>query len=50
MGKEYAKQIHDADIPLETWLIDYRIQVLQELLHSGSQTGTEFTGYVVQDE
>ena len=50
VGKEYAKQIHDADIPLETWLIDYRIQVLQELLHSGSQTGTEFTGYVVQDE
>jgi D-alanyl-D-alanine carboxypeptidase len=50
VGKEYARQIHDADIPLETWLIDYRIQVLQELLHSGSRTGTEFTGYVVQDE
>ena len=50
VGKEYAKQIHEADIPLETWLIDYRIQVLQDLLHGGSQTGTEFTGYAVQDE
>ena len=26
------KAIHDADIPLETWLAEYRIQVLRDLL------------------
>ena len=32
VGKELAKEIHDADIPFETWLIDYRIRKLQEIV------------------
>ena len=31
VGKEYAKEIHEANIPLETWLIQYRIRLLKEL-------------------
>ena len=32
VGKEYAKEIHDANIPLETWLINHRVELLRELL------------------
>ena len=32
VGKEYAKEIHEADIPLETWLISHRVEVLRSLL------------------
>ncbi len=32
VGKELAKEIHDAGVPFETWLIDYRVRVLQDLL------------------
>ena len=32
VGKEFAKEIHDAGIPFETWLIGYRVRVLQEML------------------
>ena len=32
VGKEYAKEIHDANVPLETWLIDHRVKVLKELI------------------
>ena len=32
VGKELAKEIHDAGVPLETWLVDYRVRVLQDLL------------------
>ncbi len=32
VGKEYAKQIHEANIPLETWLINYRADVLRKLV------------------
>ena len=32
VGKELAKEIHDAGIPFETWLIRYRTQRLLELL------------------
>ena len=32
VGKEYAKQIHEANIPLETWLINYRAEVLRDLV------------------
>lgn len=32
VGKELAKEIHDAGVPFETWLIDYRIRVLRNLL------------------
>ncbi len=31
VGKENAKAIHDANIPLETWLIDHRLQILTDL-------------------
>ena len=31
VGKEYAKEIHEANIPFETWLIQYRIRLLKEL-------------------
>lgn len=32
VGKEFAKEIHEANIPLETWLIDYRIRTLQDMI------------------
>ena len=32
VGKELAKEIHDAGVPFETWLVDYRVRVLQNLL------------------
>ena len=37
VGKERAKEIHEANIPLETWLISYRVQVLQKML-KGEET------------
>ena len=32
VGKELAKEIHDANVPFETWLTDYRVRVLKDLL------------------
>ena len=32
VGKEFAKQIHDAGVPLETWLPGHRAEVIRELL------------------
>ena len=32
VGKELAKEIHDAGVPFETWLTDYRVRVLKDLL------------------
>ena len=32
VGKEFAKMIHDANVPMETWLVDYRGQTLREIL------------------
>ena len=37
VGKELAKQIHDANVPFETWLIGYRVRVLQNML-KGEET------------
>jgi len=47
VGKEFAKEIHDANIPYETWLASYRVKVLKELL--GRDTGIE-KGWTVQEE
>ena len=32
VGKKYAKEIHKANVPLETWLISHRVEMLRELL------------------
>ena len=32
VGKEFAKEIHEANVPLETWLIDHRVRILQEII------------------
>ena len=32
VGKDLAKEIHDAGVPFETWLTGYRVRVLQNLL------------------
>ncbi len=32
VGREYAREIHDANVPLETWLISHRVKVLKELI------------------
>ena len=32
VGKDLAKEIHDAGVPFETWLAGYRARVLQNLL------------------
>ena len=31
-GKELAKEIHDADVPFETWMIGYRIRTIEKIL------------------
>ena len=35
VGKEYAKEIHEAGVPLETWLIGYRTEKLRQLAGAG---------------
>ncbi len=32
VGKKFAKEIHEADIPLETWLIRHRMDLIADLL------------------
>ena len=32
VGKELAKEIHDADVPLETWLIQHRMNLIADLM------------------
>ena len=36
VGKEFAKQIHDANVPLETWLAEYRVKNLREIVSDES--------------
>ena len=31
VGKEYAREIHEAGVPLETWLISHRTEVLRKM-------------------
>ena len=47
VGKEFAKEIHDANIPYETWLAGYRVKVLKELL--SRDTGIK-KSWTVQEE
>jgi D-alanyl-D-alanine carboxypeptidase len=47
VGKEFSKEIHDANIPYETWLTEYRVKVLKELL--GRDTGIA-QDWTVQEE
>ena len=47
VGKEFSKEIHDANIPYETWLTEYRVKVLKELL--GRDTGI-VQDWTVQEE
>ena len=35
VGKEYAKEIHDSGLPMETWLIRHRTEVLRNLVGGG---------------
>ncbi len=37
VGKEAAKEIHEANVPFETWLTDYRVRVLKEILAGEAQ-------------
>ena len=32
VGKELAQEIHEANVPFETWLIGYRVRVLEKIL------------------
>ncbi|MBP5725433.1 MAG: M15 family metallopeptidase [Clostridia bacterium] len=50
VGKEYAKEIHEANIPLETWLIGHRVKVLQELLGVPEETLAQAGSFAVVDE
>ena len=36
VGKEAAKEIHEANVPFETWLAGYRARVLKEILSGGN--------------
>ena len=38
VGKEWAKEIHDANVPFETWMTEYRVKVLKDLLKGGGGT------------
>ena len=35
VGLEYAREIHEANVPLETWLIGHRVEVLRQILTGG---------------
>ena len=37
VGKELAKEIHEANVPLETWLTEYRVRVLLEMLEEDGE-------------
>ena len=37
VGKELAKEIHEANVPLETWLTGYRVRVLQEMMKEATE-------------
>ena len=50
VGKEYAKEIHEANIPLETWLIGHRVKVLRELLGVPEETLAHAGSFSVTDE
>ena len=50
VGKEYAKEIHEANIPLETWLIGHRVKVLRELLGIPEETLAQAGSFSVTDE
>ena len=41
VGKEYAKEIHDANVPFETWLISHREQVIRDVVHAGKANDEE---------
>ena len=40
VGKEYAKEIHEANVPLETWMIEHRVKVLKELIRGDKLPAT----------
>ncbi len=50
VGKEYAKEIHEANIPLETWLIGHRIEVLRNLLGVPEETLVQAGSFTVTEE
>jgi hypothetical protein len=47
VGREYAKEITEANIPYETWMIQHRVKVLKELLGGAAVTARDWT---VQEE
>ncbi|MCR5566845.1 MAG: M15 family metallopeptidase [Clostridiales bacterium] len=32
VGREFAKMIHEANVPMETWLVNYRAEKLREII------------------
>ena len=50
VGKEYAKEIHDANVPLETWLISHRVEVLQNLLKKDVKLPAAADSFTVKEE
>ena len=50
MGKEYAKEIHEANIPLETWLIGHRTEILKSLLTDAPELTVQADSFTVKDE
>ena len=47
VGKEFSKEITEANIPFETWMINYRVKVLKELLGDKAEPAQN---WVVQEE
>ena len=50
VGKEYAKEIHEANVPLETWLIGHRVEVLQNILQKDAELPEQADSFTVKDE
>ena len=50
VGKEYAREIHEADQPLETWLVSYRVKTLRELLGEDGGAPAAPANLVTEDE
>jgi len=50
VGLEYAKQIHEANVPLETWLIEHRVETLKSLLQGDIPIPTETAPQQAEEE
>ncbi len=50
VGKEFAKEIHEANIPFETWMINHRIEILRKIVSNNGAVPATRTDLPVSEE